>query len=224
MIFDLLFPKFCIGCRKFGRYICHDCQKFIIPFRNNFCSVCNRPSDMGLNHQWCSNDLDGVISFFQYKNILKKTIKSLKYNLVYSVWDEIINLIPNEIVNNLRDFKKKHGIVYLQKIPLHNLRLKQRGYNQIEPLEDYLSELLKYKKIDVLKRERNTQPQALMKNKLERIKNIADAFIVKKPLTNNEIIVLVDDVYTTGSTCKEAAKTLKQNGARKVFAITLARD
>ncbi len=224
MILDLIFPKFCVICKKFGQYICQDCRRQVIPYKNKYCHICSKPSFIGLNHTNCYGELDGVFSFFEYKGNIKKVIKSLKYSLVYSVWEEIFNLIPQTIVEDLRKIKKVNNIAYLQKITLHDIRLKQRGFNQVQPLESYISKLLNYKSIDILKRTKATLPQAQMKDKTERKINIKGAFTLKPESIKDKVIILIDDVYTTGSTCKEAAKTFKEQGAYKVFAITLARD
>lgn len=224
MILDLIFPKFCVICKKFGHYICEDCRKQVIPYKNKHCHICNKPSFIGLNHTNCYGELDGVFSLFEYKGTIRKVIKSLKYSLIFSVWEEIFNLIPQSTEEDLRTLKKENDIAYLQKIPLHNIRLKQRGFNQVQPLESYISKLLNYKCVDILKRTKATLPQAQMKNKNERKMNIKGAFTLKSEIVKDKTIILIDDVYTTGSTCKEAAKIFKEQGAYKVFAITLARD
>ncbi len=224
MILDLIFPKFCVICKKLGHYICQDCRKQLTPYKNEYCHICNEPSFIGLNHFNCYGDLDGVFSFFEYKGSIKKVIKSIKYSLIFSVWKELFCLLPTEAVDDLKKFKKQNNIAYLQKIPLHETRLKQRGFNQVDPLESYIADILGYKKIDMLKRIKATSPQAQMNGKKERKENMLGAFTLKNETIKDVPIILIDDVYTTGSTCREAAKMLKEHGASKVYALTFARD
>jgi ComF family protein len=125
-------------------------------------------------------------------------------------------------------------------IPLHKRRLRWRGFNQSELLANYISEnLTPGMEIpvlnDILIRKKHTTPQMQVKKYSERKENIKDAFEIypvksaggsaeKFKRIKNKNILLVDDVATTGATLNECAKTLKQSGAKKVFALVLARQ
>ena len=116
---------------------------------------------------------------------------------------------------------KKWKIDIIMPIPLHPRRLEKRGYNQAGVLAEALG-----KKLGIpvdeknLKRRKNTKPQKEL-NHRERQKNMKNAFIVRKKL-KEENILLVDDIYTTGSTIEEAAKELKKAGAQNIFFLTIA--
>ncbi len=111
-------------------------------------------------------------------------------------------------------------------VPLHSLRLIKRRYNQAGLMAQYIArKAQKSWSCDVLKRTRRTKPQGFMTQK-ERIKNVKKAFHVpeeKKAFITGAVIVLVDDVYTTGATVNECAKTLLAAGAAEVHVLTIAK-
>jgi ComF family protein len=108
-------------------------------------------------------------------------------------------------------------------VPLGQKRLNERGYNQVgliaRPLS--LSMNLTYAP-NALSRERDTRSQVGL-TKLERHKNVRGAFIAKGSRVNNHVVLLIDDVATTGSTLSSCAEALYADGAQDVFAVTVAR-
>lgn len=110
-------------------------------------------------------------------------------------------------------------------VPITSKKARQRGYNQSSVVAKILSLYyglpLQTKNLIKIK---NTNNQVGL-NKQERQNNILGAFAIKNPdLINGKTIFLVDDVFTTGATMEEAAKTLKAAGAKKVFGIAIARE
>ena len=103
--------------------------------------------------------------------------------------------------------------------------MKNRGYNQSEELAKELSKTLKIPLIlNNLIKIRATFPQIKLSAK-ERQENLKNAFSINNPEElKNKKIFLVDDVYTTGSTMEECAKTLKESGAKQVWGIAIARE
>ncbi|MFZ2199395.1 MAG: phosphoribosyltransferase family protein [Microgenomates group bacterium] len=104
---------------------------------------------------------------------------------------------------------------------------RERGFNQAEILAEHVVKSLPgvSRKVDMLERVRETKPMFGLTRKA-RSENIADAFRI----INNQIsiikqqkVILVDDVWTTGSTMRECAKMLKQSGVREIWALALAR-
>jgi len=119
-------------------------------------------------------------------------------------------------------------------VPLHDRRLRWRGFNQSLLIANYLSqELITNLEIEtsdkIILRSKHTRPQMTIRNRRERIQNVANVFVFNETeeninLIKNKTILLVDDITTTGSTLFECAKVLKQNGAKKVYGIVLARE
>jgi ComF family protein len=115
-------------------------------------------------------------------------------------------------------------------IPLHQRRLRWRGFNQAALLAEYVSKNLlladeiKYSQ-NILIRSRYTYPQMKIKDFQGRSKNISGAFFVAdKNAIKNKNILLIDDVATTGSTIFECASVLKAAGAGEIYATVIARQ
>jgi len=109
-------------------------------------------------------------------------------------------------------------------VPLHSRRKRERGFNQAKLLAEIVARHFNLTLIEALKRIKNTKPQAKIKDIEKRMKNISNCFVIKNPeMIQGKNIILVDDVFTSGATMNEAVKILKQNGAKKVIALVLAK-
>lgn len=108
-------------------------------------------------------------------------------------------------------------------VPLHKKRLIQRGYNQAEELACELSKLTGIPvNTTLIERVKNTTPQKMM-DKNGRFRNMKKAFIVVENVVKLRRVVIVDDIFTTGSTINSMAKELKAAGVKEVFFLTLCR-
>ena len=225
MLLDLFFPKTCLSCKKVGRYVCSDCQSSFEYITKDPCIVCDRINTGGLIHENCKEigGIDGSLSIFYYNKPIKMIIRNIKYKLVRNACQEFFASIPNSFVEKFMLFKELFPECYLQPIPLHSKRYKERGFNQADIIVDWLEELTQFKPISVLKRVRYTLPQARTKSKFERMKNTKNAFeVINATVVLGKNIILVDDVFTTGNTAKAAAKKLKIAGAENVFIFSVA--
>ena len=138
---------------------------------------------------------------------LDKVLK--KYNLKKG--DSINTEICAEIVSRLK---------YPE--PVSNKEKRLRGFNQSDFISTYFSTRFSIPQIKGVERIKNTKPQASLPGKEERRINIQNAFAIKKSIFCEKTIILVDDVFTSGSTLNEIAKLIKKHHARRVFAFTLA--
>ncbi|HEY5974722.1 MAG TPA: ComF family protein, partial [Geobacteraceae bacterium] len=109
-------------------------------------------------------------------------------------------------------------------VPLHVKRLRQRGFNQAILLGELLARHWRLPLVrDNLRRVRWTEPQVGLAAH-ERAGNVRGAFAVAEPVgVKGKRLILVDDVYTTGSTVRECSRVLRQAGAAEVFVVTVAR-
>ncbi len=109
-------------------------------------------------------------------------------------------------------------------VPLHPLRLRERGYNQADLLAREIGKAMGRPVLErALRRCRYTKQQAKF-DKRERSRNVQDAFQLRQHnCVKDKNIILVDDVLTTGSTMNACARTLKEAGARKLTAVTIVR-
>jgi competence protein ComFC len=228
-ILDLFFPKFCLGCGKEGSYLCEDCKATIEIFDSQYC-LCEKYPQRVLEKGKCekcqNKHLNGLYSAVSYENILvKELIKKFKYQpFVKEMAKDLFSLLNDHFAllgKNSESFKD----FLIIPVPLDKKRKNWRGYNQAEELAKELSFYFKIPLIaDILIKTKKTAPQVEL-NKEERKKNLENVFC----LTNQEAIkkrkiLLVDDVYTTGATLEECAKTLKRNGAKEVWGVTVARE
>jgi competence protein ComFC len=223
---DLLFPKFCLGCGYVGVYLCPSCQNKLRPVEQDSCFYCKKSSFFGLTHPSCRKkfNIDGLLALYHYNPMLKIVIKNIKYRLATEIWDDFFRIIKPATIMKLGFFRELSSDFQIQPIPLTENKYKERGFNQAKIISIFFQRTLDFPLADLLIREKEIRPQAQTKSGLERYQNLKGAFriAVDKPINPNNMI-LVDDVVTTGSTVKEAAKVFKEAGAKKVYVLTLAK-
>ena len=230
LILDLLFPKKCVGCKKQGSYFCQSCIGNILQ-KDLICPICEDLAVGGQTHPICKRrfGLDGLWSLGIYKDPLQEAIKQLKYRKVKEIAPVLVDILI-EYWAKYQPFvfdqiKKSRGEGWVViPVPLYWWRDNSRGFNQSSLIGQMLSKKLGLDYSDSLKRIRYTKSQVKLKGK-QRKENISGAFEITKPYTLNPIpyVLLIDDVWTTGSTLRECCYILKRAGAKKVWAITLAR-
>ncbi|PIR79815.1 MAG: hypothetical protein COU25_03550 [Candidatus Levybacteria bacterium CG10_big_fil_rev_8_21_14_0_10_35_13] len=228
-LLDLVFPKRCVNCKKAGDYVCQNCFIYISFDVKPLCLICDRPSFNNLTHPVCRKkySIDGCFSAIAYNKIAQKLIYNFKYKPYLTDLKTFLSeLFVESIIQNENFVKvlEKENFMFTP-IPLYQSKLRKRGYNQSEILCKELSESFKLPYQNLLKRVKDTKNQFKLKRE-DREENVKNAFQLdtKRYTLNAKNIFLVDDIVTTGSTLKEAAKILKRNGANKVFGLTLARD
>jgi ComF family protein len=155
-----------------------------------------------------------------YDSVLKELIHFYKYrNQPGAI---------NEIEPFLRDYfemcREEYQGYFVASVPLHVKKLKERGFDQSFVLAHKIAEILGLSLlVRPVKRVRETLPQA-RKNRAERFQNVRGAFEVTSPeAVSEKNILLVDDVFTTGSTVNEVTRILKKAKADRVQVFTLAR-
>lgn len=230
-IVSLLYPKKCVKCRKSGSFICDNCLATIHFLESQFCPICQKGSVDGLTHPKCRtrNSVDGILSSLVYKGVVKKLIYQFKYPpYLSSLKLELGRLLYEGLIQQeaFISFISMENCV-ISFVPLHEKRLRKRGYNQSELLATELSQRVGMgKPAKLLLRILNTKPQFELK-KEQRSNNIIGAFTVNPQCRNyiaGKNIILVDDILTTGSTLRECAKIIKKSGAKKVLGVTLAHE
>jgi len=213
-LLDLLFPKFCFSCQREGSYLCKDCKATL---------------DILRSHQkYNTEHLKDLYWALPYQNpLVKNLIGKFKYKpFVRSLSKPLSLLIINhfQLIENPPSFLGGGSEFILIPVPLEKRRLKWRGFNQAEELAKELSKFLKIPMVgNCLLKIKNTFPQVELSEE-EREKNVLGAFLVKnKNGIKGKKILLVDDIFTTGSTLKECARVLKESGAREVVGVVIAR-
>lgn len=227
-LIDHLFPKKCIGCKKFGNFLCTDCFSKISYNQVFQCPICIRPSVNGLTHPNCCGSylIDGAIPVVVYKGVVRRIIYQLKYAPYLKALSETIGEIMNEGLIQNESFYQfvKQFKPAVMPIPLYRARQRRRGYNHAEIIANYVVQYFGLVMEDkVLVRIKDTKPQYKL-DKQQRIKNIRDAFGIRENQKVPESVIIIDDVATTFATLKEAAKVLKRNGAKQVLGVTFAKE
>jgi len=212
MFLDLLFPIKCQGCGKEGDYLCDDCLALF---------------DFAREPARDIKEINSLYFAVDYNNpMIKKLLHSFKYapfakDLSCSLSSVIITYF--KLMEKKPPFLEKENFCFVP-IPLSSKRLRWRGFNQSEEIAKILSAYYAIPMKKALIKTKETKPQTEL-NKEQRKKNLIDSFeFVYSNLKQNENVVLVDDVITTGSTLSEAAKALRKAGVKKVYAVALARD
>ena len=227
---DLLLPPSCLACGKplsSSKKIlfCASCKEdipFIIP---PLCTCCGRPfhKAAGGNH-FCGTCLtdkryfDKARALFLYEEPFKKHIHSFKYQS-QTAGLKGFGLLKQQLPH----LDEVGDVDLIVPVPLHKKRLQERGFNQALLLARSFFPKDRRISADLLTRPNWTEPQTSFNGKARR-KNLKNAFVVKRAeLVQNKKILLVDDVFTTGTTVNECARTLKKSGATEVVVLTLAR-
>jgi competence protein ComFC len=209
-LLNLLFPKFCLGCKKEGTFLCEDC----------FATL-----EILTSHQkFKGKNLADLYFSVNYENFLvKRLVQNFKYPpLIKELKKELAFLIIFHFL--LLDKKPDFSDFVLVPVPLSKKKLKWRGFNQAEEIAKELANFFKIPLIsDCLIKVRETKDQVELSEK-ERRENVKGVFFVKEgERIVGKNILLIDDVFTTGATMEETAKVLKEAGAKKIVGIVVAK-
>jgi ComF family protein len=228
---DVIFPPQCMACGKVLREgklsFCPDCFSQIEFIRSPLCLLCGQPfSEPGEGDHICGDCLLAAPAFSvaralgQYERVLMDVIHRFKYGGKTSLGERLGEFMADYRYPSLAitDYS------LIMPVPLHPRRLRQRGFNQALILAREISRRFSLQlDFSSLQRLVFTEPQVGL-GKDRRDLNIRGAFQVPDAgRIKGEKIILVDDVYTTGSTVKECARILMQNKAEQVAVLTLAR-
>ena len=222
---DVFFPPRCAGCKKFGSWACEDCLTRIEIIRTPICYKCRRLSDQFKICPSCRRHsaLTGLIMYGYWQTPLKELVYGFKYYRIRPLADILGNCLT---VTATKFFQHPGGAgPVLIPVPLHRGRLWDRGFNQAQLLADYVGHQLAWPVASVLVRRKFTQPQFGL-SKSSRQDNLEGAFCLRadqKTALIGRTVLLVDDIVTTGATLNECAKILKQNGAKEVWGLVLAK-
>ena len=222
-LLDLVFPKSCLGCGAEGEFVCAPCSRAVV-FRAPQCLVCSRRNFDGILCSTCreKSSLRRFLAPFSYgEPLIRDLIHAYKYEGVR----ELKAFFADEILAFLNFYSiRPRAESVVVPIPLHRSRERQRGFNQAVLLAEELARRMNLAVLPMLSRRRATEQQIDMASYAKRRENIAGAFAVTDPAAVlGHTVILIDDVATSGATLSEAAQTLRQAGARSVWAIAIAK-
>lgn len=222
---DILYPLRCPVCDepvdRTGEKICLGCLPKLSLLTPPWCMKCGKKvaEDQDICDQCRQNEhhFERGRALYEYSGAVMSI-----YRFKYRNRREYAAFFGEQTAEYLGAFIKSVDPDCLVPIPLHRRRLNVRGYNQAECLAKEIGRQLGIPvREDLLKRVKNTRPLKNL-NPLERQNNMKKAFLIDSNDVKLRVIILIDDIYTTGATMDEAAKVLRRAGVEKVYCITLA--
>lgn len=217
---DLLFPPVCGGCGQVGSRWCPDCQRKVSHPTEPLCTVCGIPVDVPglcIDCRRVRPQFRALRSWSLFDAPVRDALHRLKYRRDIGLGDALAAQLVG-FVSNLN-----WPIELIVPTPLGKGRLQERGYNQVGLIAHPLSLAMGITYApDALARLRETRSQVGL-TKDERRGNVRQAFRGNETRTKDRVVLLVDDVATTGSTLSSCAEALYAAGARDVFALSVSR-
>lgn len=204
---SFVYPNICPLCNEVIEYdedFCSECKELIVPYEDDF-SI--RYVDVFISCCIYTGKIRNVLRKFKYDSC-GNTYYAFAFNIVQEIY---LKQLASEI----------DAVVY---IPMTKEDEKKRGYNQTKLIANEVHYLLDIPCVNALSKIKETKSQKSLGEK-ERLSNMEGAFSIRnsKIDVNNKCILIIDDLCTTGSTLSEAAKILKEAGAKKVIAATFAK-
>lgn len=227
----LFFPSFCKLCSAFlekpgEKVVCRACWEEVQPAAAPACPRCGRfyagveaprlcpyclasPSPLAF-HRSCG----------RYEGKLKEIILLFKYRRMRILGRDLAAFIHRSLDGEENLWR---GVDWVVPVPLHPRRKRERGYNQARVLAAELAKLRRIKLLDGrLVKIRNAPPQASLEAK-DRRKNVRGVYrALRVEDLKGKVVLLVDDVFTTGATLAECSRVLRRAGAKEVRAVTVA--
>jgi competence protein ComFC len=232
---DLIYPNCCLICKNIiptnnqRQLICTDCWDKIEKNLPPFCANCGRHlAPEAIKKGTCPSCSKYAANFYFDRAFspctYTGTIKKLIHEFKYSGKDYLSNHLRKLMNTFIRDYQLPiEHLDFVIPIPLHRSRKREREFNQAEILSQTVAKEF-HKKVltDALIRIKPTKTQTELTFQ-ERYQNMENSFSVTKPgLIQDTNLMLIDDVLTTGATSSQAARCLKEAGAKKVLLLTLA--
>lgn len=211
-LLNLIYPPICGICGKLNsNFICNKCRKQL-----------EKQAEFKIEKKAKSNYyFEEHLYIFKYQGMIRKIIINYKFNEKSYLYKTIVNFL----LKNEKFFSILETYDTILAVPISKKRKKERGYNQSELIARELAkELAKEYNNQCLFKTRNIIEQSKL-NKEERQKNIQGVYELRNSnLLQDKKILLIDDIYTTGSTVNECCKILGQAKPKKLDVLTLAKD
>lgn len=209
-ILNIIYPQICAICGNINK--------------NALCNKCKLKLEKQAELKIEKNEdkyFNELIYFFKYEGLIRKLILDYKFNdKSYYYYTFVTFLLKNKKL-----FKKIQKYDTIVPVPISKNRMKTRGYNQSLLIAKGIAKKVNIKlEKDCLIKTKNIIEQSKL-SKEQRITNIKNAYkLINKEKIKNKKVLLIDDIYTTGSTVNECAKTLRIGNPKKIGVLVLAKD
>lgn len=230
-ILDIIYPVRCPICNEIvipkGTKICASCWEKLHYIKEPRCKKCSKPIELE-EKEYCSDcqrknfNFEKGYAVWEYDAVMQHSIANFKYHNK----KEYAKFYIQEMVEYYSDCIRKISPDVIVPIPIHRSKYLERGYNQTEILALGIGNKLEIPVLShLLIRNKKTLPQKQLSDK-ERLRNLMEAFCYNDKLVNTyhetiKKVLLIDDIYTTGSTIEACTNVLKANGISEVYFIVL---
>jgi len=216
---SLLFPEKCVYCGeillKTPIPICKNCAKKLPVIKGARCKYCGREQSECFckigDYAFAQN-----ISVLKYDSVASAIVKRMKFGKK----PPLAEFIGSEVAKLVKEHYSDKNFDFITFVPMNKYKLFKRGFNQAEIIANKVGKDIGVPVISTLNRKFSFKDQKY-KNKKERIKSIRGQFSAVSDY-KNKTILLIDDVFTTGSTLNECSLMLKRAGALQVYTATFA--
>lgn len=231
-ILDMLYPVRCPVCGEIAvpkeDKICTSCSNKLLLIIEPRCKKCGKPIEFE-EKEYCidceKKDYHFVRGYalWSYDAVMKKSISDFKYNGK----KEYAKFYVSELMHHYRETIQKLAPDAIVPVPIHKDKYRERGYNQADILARLIAREVQVPVLShLLTRDKKTLPQKQLSDK-ERLRNLRKAFgynlkVSEKFRGKLESVLLVDDIYTTGSTMEACTSVLMSYDIKKVYFIALA--
>ena len=225
LFLQLLYPRRCPVCDEivtpWGEKICTDCLGKLKIITPPWCMKCGKK--LLKEGEFCSDCRGKEHKFIQGRALYEYESAALSvYRFKYGGRQEYAKFYGEQVAEYLGDYIKSLGADGVIPVPLHKKRKRVRGFNQAEVLAKAIGRELDIPVYtEILARRKNTSPLKY-ENADGRQNNLKKAFIIAQNDVKLKKAIIVDDIYTTGSTMNAVANTLQNAGVREIYFIALA--
>ncbi|MBQ7796375.1 MAG: ComF family protein [Lachnospiraceae bacterium] len=221
-ILNILFPRRCPVCgeivRPAGSLICPSCFRELSFVKSPVCKKCGKEI-VDETMEYCEDCMshrhafDYGVALLNYDEAARKSMAQIKYNNKR----EYLDFYGAAMAARYEKTIRRMQVDAIVPIPVHSSRRRKRGFNQAELLAEILAERLNIPmEPELLIRTRKTLPQKEL-SAMDRLKNLSGAFRAGKIPEGIKSVLLVDDIYTTGSTIEACARVLRTAGVEKIY-------
>lgn len=227
MLLNIIYPRRCPICDSVLKNgsrneTCGKCVKKVRYIEEPFCKKCGKPLEYDYI-EYCGDCKGKITSYkygmavFEYSMYIRDSISRFKYN----GRREYAGYYSECMYDKYRGWINKVSPDAFIPVPIHTKRMRKRGYNQAELIALELGKKCSIPVIsDYIYRCKNTCPQKML-SPSERAGNVNDAFMVsdatKELYQNVKCVIIIDDIYTTGSTIEACSHTLREAGVNDIY-------
>ncbi len=227
-LLQVLYPKPCVVCDKVLLKIekemgfCKECRKKIKLAGKVVCLKCGTPikderAELCENCARTKRQFTQVKALYQYTSDMKESMYRFKYGnrRCYA------KTFANHSIHYYGDWIKDNKIEAIIPVPMYKEKERRRGYNQASVFAKELGKVTGLPvETEIIRRNKDTVAMKQL-NALKRKKNLLKAFSLQNNVVQFRKVLIVDDIYTTGTTMDEVAKVLKEGGVDEIFGLSV---